>query len=142
MAKEFVLDDFNNQIITAKLLGDSAFIPTGSQDPKVWPTRTRFPFGEGYVKIKEGDECFRALNDTFQAQYLAINERAISIMGQGLSHGWISPEGSTKGRNFIFLVGELHEPKLMWRRMGAGTQVFNQIFFRNEKLSVRDFLKM
>ena len=140
MADNLSIEEFNNQVVTARLLGGKLVIPTGSPDPKVWPRRTRFNLGEGYVAINDDRAGRSALASHFQPQYDKINDLANMVIGRGFTHGWVAPEGAIKGRSFMFIVGELHAPQLIWKRLGAGTQVYNQIFFNNEKLSVDEFL--
>lgn len=125
----------DHELVVARLNGDSVRILTGSQEGARFPLTMHFHLDDGYNSV-EGQRPSRLASE-YHKQFADVDRIARQMTGRGITHMWTSENG----RNFIYLVGELFNPTMVWRRFGSGQGAQNQLLYNGAVHSVMGFVQ-
>lgn len=128
-------EELDCQMVVDFLTDGYITIKTGSTSASAYPKKIRTPPKSSYRAVRGVKEQFDVARQ-YEKQFDTINDIAKSLTGYELNHSWVSPDG----RNFIILAGPLNDPKLIWRRTGAGPGSFNSVFYNQHKHTVDSFV--
>lgn len=122
------------ELLVARLQGETIRIPTSSTNGAYFPMTMQFHLGDGYSGI-EGQRPDR-LEREYWDQFEQMNLIAKHLTGRGITHMWTAESG----RNFIYIVGDLFNPTMVWRRTGTGQGANNTLLYKGVTHSVTSFI--